>query len=89
MIVTDDDGWIDQVKKLDVPPTELPSRASFRRVRDVDPLNVGDPLPEYHFTNEFEQTVSLSQFKGDAVAFTFIFTTCPFPTMCPRKTPAA
>src|SRR6185503_14244849 len=24
MIVTDDDGWIDQVKKLDVPPTEFP-----------------------------------------------------------------
>lgn len=84
MIVTDDDGWIDQVKKLDVPPTELPSRATMRRVRDVDPLNVGDPLPEYHFTNELGQAVTLSQFKRSALAITFIFTTCPFPTMCPR-----
>lgn len=84
MIVTDDDGWIDQVKKLNVPPTELPTRATMRRIRDVDPLNVGDPLPEYHFTNELGEAVSLSQFKGNALAITFIFTTCPFPTMCPR-----
>jgi protein SCO1 len=84
MIVTDDDGWIDQVKKLNVPPTELPTRTTMRRVRDVDPLNVGDPLPEYHFTNELGKAVSLSDFKGKAVAIDFIFTTCPFPTMCPR-----
>ncbi len=84
MIVTGDDGWIDQVKKLNVPPTETPSRSTFRRVRDVEMLNVGDALPEYHFTNQLGQAVSLSQFKGQAVAIDFIFTTCPFPTMCPR-----
>ncbi len=82
--VTGDDGWIDQIKKLNVPPTEPPSRATFRRVRDVEMLNIGDVLPEYHFTNELGEAVSLSQFKGQAVALTFIFTTCPFPTMCPR-----
>lgn len=84
LIVTDDDGWIDQVKKLNVPPTETPSRESFRRVRDVDPLNVGDTLPEYHFTNQLGQAVNLSDFKGQALAIDFIFTACPFPTMCPR-----
>ncbi len=82
--VTGDDGWIDQVKKLNVAPTETPSRATFRQVRDVDPLNVGDALPEYHFTNQLGEAVNLSQFKGNAVAITFIFTSCPFPTMCPR-----
>ena len=84
MIVTGDDGWIDQVKKLNVPPTEPPSRGTFRRVRDVEPLNVGDLLPEYHFTNELGNAVSLKELKGKALAIDFIFTTCPFPTMCPR-----
>ncbi|MEO6035120.1 MAG: SCO family protein [Verrucomicrobiota bacterium] len=84
MIVTGDDGWIDQVKKLNLPPTELPSRATIRRVRDVEMLNVGEPLPEYRFTNQLGQAVNLSEFKGQAIAITFIFTTCPFPTMCPR-----
>lgn len=82
--VTDDDGWIDQVKKLNVAPTETPSRATVRIARDVDMLNVGDALPEYHFTNQLGQAVDLRDFKGQALAIDFIFTTCPFPTMCPR-----
>src|SRR5262249_41280104 len=28
--------------------------------------------------------VRLSDFRGQALAFTFIFTRCPFPTFCPR-----
>jgi protein SCO1/2 len=40
-------------------------------------------MPEYHFTNQLGQAVSLSQFRGQALAITFIFTRCPFPTFCP------
>jgi protein SCO1 len=85
MIVTDKDGWIDQVKRLRA-AASLPSNPpdNFRRVREVDPLQVGDLVPDYRFTNELGQAVSLSDFKGKAVAFTFIFTRCPFPTFCPR-----
>ena len=53
-------------------------------MRDVDPLQVGDPLPEYHFTNELGQAVSTAQFKGQALAITFIFTRCPLPNFCPK-----
>jgi protein SCO1 len=86
MLVTENDGWIDQIKKLDGPKpvNTLPPNASIRIVRDVDPLNPGDLLPEYHFTNQLGQAVSLSQFQGQALAITFIFTRCPFPTFCPR-----
>jgi protein SCO1/2 len=85
MSVTDTDGWIDQIKKLDVAQVTntLPMTGPFRAVRDVEPLNVGDMLPEYHFTNQLGQAVSLSQFRGKALAITFIFTRCPFPTFCP------
>ena len=84
MIVTEDDGWIDQVKRLNVSPAEPPTRGTFRRVRDVEPLAIGDALPEYRFTNQLGRAVNLSDFKGQALAIDFIFTTCPFPTMCPR-----
>jgi cytochrome oxidase Cu insertion factor (SCO1/SenC/PrrC family) len=30
------------------------------------------------------RAVSLEDFKGGALAFTFVFTRCPFPTFCPR-----
>ena len=84
MTVTETDGWIDQIKKLNSSPVnQLPAATGIRIVRDVEPLAVGDALPEYHFTNQLGQAVSLSQFRGQALAFTFIFTRCPFPTFCP------
>ena len=85
MLVTEDDGWIDQLKKIDGPRTPLPPEpSSFRRVRDVEPLAVGDKMPDYTFTNTLGRVVRLSDFNGQALAFTFIFTRCPFPTFCPR-----
>lgn len=85
MIVTETDGWIDQLKKLavDVNASALPANAPIRIVRDVEPLDIGDALPDYRFTNQLGQAVSLSRFRGQALAFTFIFTRCPFPTFCP------
>jgi protein SCO1/2 len=64
--------------------TDLPATNGFRFVRDAEPLQIGDPLPEYHFTNQFGQAVSTSQFKGQAFAISFIFTRCPLPNFCPR-----
>jgi len=84
LVVTQDDGWIEGLEKkganLDLPP----SRDLFREVREVDPLKVGDPLPNYRFTNQLGQVVAMNDFRGKALAFTFIFTRCPFPTFCPR-----
>ncbi len=51
---------------------------------DLDPLQIGDVLPEYHLTNHLGQWISTEQFKGQAVAITFIFTRCPLPNFCPR-----
>jgi protein SCO1/2 len=41
-------------------------------------------LPDYHFTNQLGQAISTAQFKGQALAITFLFTRCPFPDYCPR-----
>ncbi|MDW8307905.1 MAG: SCO family protein [Verrucomicrobiales bacterium] len=83
--VTDTDGWIDRIRKLDAPRANLlPTRGPFRFVRDVEPLGPGDPLPRYTFTNQFGRPFSTEDFKGRALAITFIFTRCPFPTFCPR-----
>ncbi len=83
--VTTEDGWIDQLKKLGVAErTGAPTTGPVRLVRDVEPLKIGDPLPDYALTNELGQPVSLSQFRGQALAITFLFTRCPYPTFCPR-----
>ncbi|HEX7861984.1 MAG TPA: SCO family protein [Verrucomicrobiae bacterium] len=87
MIVTDDDGWIENIKKIgvaDVTSQAQPVRPKTRLVRDVQPLSVGDKMPNYPFTNSLGQKVELKDFAGQAYAFTFIFTRCPFPTFCPK-----
>ena len=83
--VTTNAGWIDQIVKTgSTNIDEPPGHQSFRRVREVDPLVEGSVMPDYHFTNELGQAASLSDFKGEAFAITFIFTRCPFPNFCPR-----
>lgn len=86
MIVTEDDGWIENVEKIGVadPTTQQPERRKYRLVREVEPLSVGDPMPNYTFTNSLGHKIELADYKGQAYAFTFIFTRCPFPTFCPR-----
>jgi protein SCO1/2 len=84
LIVTDTEGWIDRIRTLGPATNSPPTSGPFRLVRDVEPLAVGDPLPEFHFTNQFDQPFSTAQFRGEALALTFLFTRCPYPNFCPR-----
>ena len=95
MVVTSEDGWIEKVQRTSLPATsEIPEFTvsasptngigDMRRVRRAEPLFPGDLLPEFSLTNEFGAAMSFGGYQGQAIAFTFFFTTCPFPTMCPR-----
>jgi protein SCO1/2 len=85
LVVTDTDGWVEHIQALgSAPETVSSSSTSAPPVRVVQPLQLHEPLPEYHFTNQLGQAISTTQFKGSAVAITFLFTRCPFPTFCPR-----
>jgi protein SCO1/2 len=84
LTVTDTDGWVDQIKALGPPQVTETNTAAPSAVRVVRPLNVGEPLPEFHLTNELGQPIATTQFKGQALAITWLFTRCPFPTFCPR-----
>ena len=85
MIVTEDDGWIDQVKKIGkAKPQPKVVVPAVRIVPDVEPLEVGSAMSDYSFTNELGEEVRISDYRGKALAITFIFTRCPFPDFCPR-----
>ncbi|MBM3845438.1 MAG: hypothetical protein FJ405_04010 [Verrucomicrobia bacterium] len=86
MLVTEDDGWIEKLEKTGSAAavgTPAPKPALFL---PTTVLKVGDPLPALTFTNQLGEPVTLQDRKGQVLVFTFIFTTCPFPTMCPRMT---
>jgi protein SCO1 len=90
MVITPTHGWVEGITKLSsapkkAGPTPAPVvRSQFSRA--MAPLDEGDALPNYEFTNEFGAEVRLNQFRGRVLAFTFFFTSCPFPDFCPRMT---
>lgn len=92
LVTTDTDAWIDDIKKAappsasnaDAPVGGPPTNGPFRMVKNVEPLQVGEPLPEYQLTNQFGQVFSTHRYLGQALAITFLFTRCPYPTYCPR-----
>lgn len=85
LVVTDVESWIDSVQEVGAgaAPASFPYEQS-RIVRDVEPLEIGQPMPDYPFTNQFGATLKLGDFRGQAVALTFVFTRCPLPDFCPR-----
>ncbi len=84
LLVTDEESWIDSVRRLGVAETPQFLETRSRIVRDVDPLELGQPMPDYVFTNQFGLPTRLGDFRGRALALTFIFTRCPLPDFCPR-----
>lgn len=46
-------------------------------------LRVGDKVLDVPMINQDGKTLHLSQFKGQLVLLTFIYTRCPFPDYCP------
>lgn len=88
LVVTKKEGWIDDIaKRTDAAPPPVPVVPSHIEISHAVPeLAEGDLLPDGHFTNELGEAVNLSQFKGDVLALTFFYTSCPYPNFCPRLT---
>ncbi len=81
LVVTADDDWIENLQRTG----KVGAVSGPPGWRAVEPeLAVGDLLPDYEFTSEIGRMVKFSDFRGRAVAFTFIFTSCPLPEFCPR-----
>jgi len=79
---TADEHWIDQLKRVghSGDPALEPAL-----VGPSDPeLRPGQELPDFEFLSEAGRPVHLAEFRGKAMALTFIFTQCPLPEFCPR-----
>ena len=85
LVVEDQRSWIDQITKVgEVMNLTNVTRKDFRLVRDVEPLEIGDALPDYPLTNHLGQAFHTGDFKGRVLVISLIFTRCPLPDFCPR-----
>lgn len=54
-----------------------------RAVHDVQPLVVGDSMPDTQFFDQLSRGFSFTDFRGQTVVLAFIYTRCRDPRMCP------
>ncbi len=75
--VSDARSWIDRLKKT--------GHADLAAIdtKAMGSLPPGAPLPDCALVDQRGAAFRLSDFKGRAFAFTFIFTRCPLPDFCP------
>ncbi|HWN94215.1 MAG TPA: copper-binding protein [Methylomirabilota bacterium] len=87
VIATEDDSWIEGLKRIstnDVPQAAAPADPTAASILRASQLKPGELLPDAELLSENGRAIKLSEFEGQALAFTFIFTRCPLPTFCPR-----
>jgi protein SCO1/2 len=64
-------------------PTPSPAPGAAIRPEPNKGVAVGDAVPDFTLTDQTGRAVRLSQFRGEPVAVTFIYTRCPIATACP------
>lgn len=76
LVVTDDSSWIEISAIMEggsevTPTTIVPGEPK-----------PGDEVPDFTLVNQDGKPIRLSQYKGKALALTFIYTRCPDPDQC-------
>ena len=85
LLVTEEESWIERVARLEeAVPAPANSKPAPAPKKTPDTAAPRHPLLDFAFTNELRQPIRLRQFRGQALALTFIFTRCPIPDYCPR-----
>lgn len=81
LVVGESDAYLTALVKVGWAPvdaTGVPAPVAAR-----PPLSVGDTVPDQQFVDQSGRTRALSAWRGRALAITFIYTRCPYPTFCP------
>jgi protein SCO1 len=78
LVVEESDAHLRTLERTgSAPVPDAPPRAT------VDPLDAGALVPDTIFIDERGDARHLSDWRGQALAVTFIYTRCPLPNFCP------
>ena len=81
--VAPDGAYLTAITKTGSAPLPPDARTTMPAAANVHLLAAGDTVPETKLTDQDGRPISLTDFKGSAVAITFIYTRCPLPQYCP------
>jgi protein SCO1/2 len=82
LVITDTDAYLASLRKIGFaaiapPATAAPAASGFEL------LAPGGMVPDGLFVDQANRPRTLADWRGKALALTFIYTRCPFPTFCP------
>lgn len=87
LVVTEDDSWVDHIRRLDNGQLiQVASKADEPQTdsdREIDRVQAGERMPDFSLVDENGHPIKLSDFRGQAVVLTFVYTRCPLPNFCP------
>jgi protein SCO1/2 len=88
LVVGTNDDWVEDLHRtghtINPATNVLSLPTAMAQMTMPAELGPGDLLPDYTLTTEQGKSIHFSDFRGQALAFTFFFTRCPLPDYCPR-----
>lgn len=81
---TEEESWIELLKPIGAGKEVSHSLESVMELARGGKLKLGDSMPDAQLVGEDGRALRLSEFRGGALAFTFIYTRCGLPDFCPR-----
>ena len=79
LAVTDEDEWLENLI-ITKPPVPDPNAKAVEKSVEPSP---GAEIPDFGLLNQDGKRIHLSQYRGKALALTFIYTRCPDSNQCP------
>lgn len=83
LVVDGDSYFLEEILTKGFVPTPSPGPGAAIRPQPNQGVAVGDTVPDFTLTDQTGRAVRLSQFRGEPVAVTFVYTRCPIATACP------
>jgi len=91
LVVTEAESWLEQIRVVaqeSVPQAPAAGTSGDAATGDAEPpareAHPGDPVPDVALLNQDGRSIRIRDYRGRALAITFIFTRCPLPEFCPR-----
>jgi protein SCO1/2 len=79
LVVPDSRYWLEEIVVVK-PPVPIPAPSAVARAREPQP---GDALPDVALVDQSGRALQLREYRGRALALSFVFTRCPLPDFCP------
>jgi protein SCO1/2 len=78
LVVGDQDSALDRIVVTEQ------AQPDYKPAVVYQPLKQGDAVPDFKLRNQSGRAIHLSQFRGEILLMTFIYTRCPLPDFCVR-----